>query len=643
MKILIKSFLFLLLLTQCSSPDSSSTEKFSKDHPVYYFELGKQKERLLKERLYYLTEAEQRAIALNLDSIVIKSLSLKAYLYKKENYLDSVLPVAKKMLTYAIKAKDSASIGKAYFKIGENFLNKNINDSAFYYLDKSKYVYTQIKDSSEAGKKLDRMARILIYDGNYNLGESLLVEALEYLEPIKDSVGLTSVYLNLAIDYRKQKNYNQAKIYINKAYEYSTSAKAKKILENTELLILRENEEFGQVIKRYSALIKDKNIAKNKKEYARVLDNFAYTKWLADSNVDVERELLESLRLRDSLKNASGLIASNEHLMFFYSQKDSVKAIDYAKKLYKLTVEQNNIEDRLDAIEYLRKHSPNETIKYTNLELQLKDSLFNEQKLSGSRYAAMIYDNNKLEKALITEKKNKELIDQKRITQNTIYSGIGIFTILCSIFLFFYLQTKHKKEKVLERHTTEKRLSKKLHDEVGNDVFYLMSQLQNENNLSKNSTGTSIISGLDAVYHKVRDFSRNHTIEIGPEYGDELLSLLNSYGNEHIKVFTNTLKDDFWTSVADYKKVELYWVLKELLTNMKKHSQATIVSVGITKEKKNIIVKYTDNGIGTDLNAVQKRKNGLYNVENRIKDMKGTITFETKPQKGFKSIIEFAP
>ncbi|WP_109853314.1 tetratricopeptide repeat-containing sensor histidine kinase [Aquimarina sp. AU58] len=644
MKAFIKTILFLLLCIRCSSPAPSNTEELPNDHPFRYFELGKEK-RSLKERLCYLTEAEKKATILGLDSIVIKSLSFKAYLfkenrYKDERYLDSVLPVSKKMLKAAIKAKDSANIGKAYFKIGENFLNKNINDSAFYYFDKSKYIYASIKDSSQTGKKIDRMARILIDDSNYNLAESLLVEALEYLEPIKDSVSLTSVYLNLAIKYKEQANYNKAKSFINKAYEYSCSPKANKVIKNTELLILQKNGDFDALIKKYSKLINDKDIINNKKEYARILDNFTYTKWLAGYNENIESKLQESLHIRDSLQDVSGLIASYEHLMRFYSKKNASKATLYAKKLFKLTVAQNNLTDRLDAIEYLKTSLPNESMQYTRLELELKDSLLNAQKLSGYQYAAMIYDTNNLEKKLFKEQKEKELVNQKRITQNIIYGGSGLLILISSIFLLFYLQTKHRKEKIQERHSTEKRISKKIHDEVGNDIFYLATQLQQDPDFTTDPDKLKILKGFDSVYHKVRDISRDHTVETGEEYGDEVLSLLNSYGSQTTKVITNTVDVDFWSSVSAYKKGELYWVLKELLTNMKKHSKASFVSVQFLKEKQHLVVTYVDNGIGiNDTHLISK--NGLRNVENRMKDIKGTITFESEPKQGFKAKIVF--
>jgi signal transduction histidine kinase len=54
----------------------------------------------------------------------------------------------------------------------------------------------------------------------------------------------------------------------------------------------------------------------------------------------------------------------------------------------------------------------------------------------------------------------------------------------------------------------------------------------------------------------------------------------------------------------------------------------------------NIYVEYTDNGKGATIEKLNS-KNGLQNVENRILAIKGTITFDTKSGKGFKSSILF--
>lgn len=89
-----------------------------------------------------------------------------------------------------------------------------------------------------------------------------------------------------------------------------------------------------------------------------------------------------------------------------------------------------------------------------------------------------------------------------------------------------------------------------------------------------------------------------------------------------------------WEKLSVNKKQVLYRVLQELMTNMKKHSQANLVAINFQHNKK-LIVSYKDNGKGTML----KKGTGLNHTENRMASIKGSITFETAPLKGFKAII----
>ena len=641
MKTCITVLLFSLLVFSCTT-SSLEQSYINQDHPYTYIEFAKNRECSFNERIAYLNKAEQEGKKKKNDSVILIALSYKAFLFKEQKLQDSVIITSKKMLDYAQKSQDSNQIGRAFFKIAEYFRNKNKNDSAFYYLNESKTIFEKIGDTIEAAKKNNIMGRILADDGNYSVGENLLTTALEYAKKSKDSMTISGIYQNLSIIYRERLNYDTATKYIEKALSFSQSSKHKATLNNSKFLILQGAKKYDQVIPYYKELIDSKPILSSRQEYARVLDNLAYTKWLAGYTENIEKELNEAMAIRDSLQDSSGLIASYNHLMKYYSISDPQLADKYGKKLYQLSVEQNNISDRLDALEYLRKTSNTNNHKYALLELKLKDSLLTARKLLGSNYASLIYSSKESEKKYLEEKKEKILINQKRIYQNVVYGGTSLIILITSIFIYFFIRGRYQKEKIKAIHNTEKRLSKKLHDEVGNDVFYLMSQLINETETSPNANKNNVIQGLDAVYHKVRDFSRDNTVETGPEYEYELRSLLNSYGNDKTRIITNKLENDFWSVVSDYKKTELYWILKELLTNMKKHSEATIVSINITKEKKTIIVKYADNGKGTDLSKLSQKMNGLNNVINRIKDIKGTITFDTIPNKGFKSVIKFS-
>ena len=67
---------------------------------------------------------------------------------------------------------------------------------------------------------------------------------------------------------------------------------------------------------------------------------------------------------------------------------------------------------------------------------------------------------------------------------------------------------------------------------------------------------------------------------------------------------------------------------------MKKHSQANLVVIKFESDPKSILISYTDNGKGGEKTTMVK--NGLQYMENRIQAVKGTIDFDTEPDKGFK-------
>ena len=76
------------------------------------------------------------------------------------------------------------------------------------------------------------------------------------------------------------------------------------------------------------------------------------------------------------------------------------------------------------------------------------------------------------------------------------------------------------------------------------------------------------------------------------------------------------------------------------MVNMKKHSKAKLVAISFKKDRNQYFINYSDNGIGLEFDTLST-KNGLKNVETRIKSINGTITFETSLNNGFKAFISF--
>ena len=111
--------------------------------------------------------------------------------------------------------------------------------------------------------------------------------------------------------------------------------------------------------------------------------------------------------------------------------------------------------------------------------------------------------------------------------------------------------------------------------------------------------------------------------------------MMTDFNTHQVNVIANGLDAINWSTLDSNVKIILYRVIQELLVNMKKYSQCSLVLLTFNLKEKKLQIDYMDNGIGATENQL-KSKNGLQNVENRILAVKGNISFDTSPNKGFK-------
>jgi signal transduction histidine kinase len=316
---------------------------------------------------------------------------------------------------------------------------------------------------------------------------------------------------------------------------------------------------------------------------------------------------------------------------YFTDRNDKVKAKVYSNNAYDISVKTNNKLDRIKALSYIVELNNGERIieyKY------LIDSIASAKQKNENKFSYIKYNYNKKEKEA-QEIKIKyiqsELKAAKEKSNKIVSQFIGIFLLLISIFSYFILKSKHKKDKIQQVYITETRISKKVHDELANDVYQVISKLQGNLNVKD-----EILDDLENLYARARDISKeNGTLDVNDHYEVLLNDLLLSYKNNHVNIITRGIPKIDWNSIDPLKKITLYRVLQELMVNMKKHSQATNVALTFNESNNKINVTYTDNGKGCKI----KKGTGLLNMENRIKSIKGTIIFESEINKGFKAKI----
>lgn len=503
----------------------------------------------------------------------------------------------------SIKSKKSGDLAKSYL-----------------YFKKLKEINLNQKDLKNAVYDLSMMAKIQKDLALYSESEKTSVEALELLDKLPEDSSVINykigIYNNLGIVYRKIGDYDKSIELYNKIKALNTNPKNNVTIINNIGNVYNEQKKYNLALKTYKEAYKKSLLIKDKKLIARILSNLGRVQSKLN-NPESIINLQNALRIRDSLNYLSGVNTSYDHLTEYYKdQNETEMALIYANKTLELAKSRNNIEYQEVALSNLIELNEfPSSAKY----IILKDSIQNSKQLSKDNFTFYKYQfqeqESKLEVSLLK-------------TQRTLIA-LSLISII-SILVYYLQRNKHKKGKLEQVLITETRISKKIHDVVANDIYQVMTKIQSDNTQKE-----TVLDDLENIYIKTRDISKeNSSINVNDDFEKVLNDLLLSYKSDTVTIITRNSSKINWKSVAEIKKVTIYRVLQELMTNMKKHSKASIVVLVFSNNKK-LIINYKDNGIGCELN----KNTGLQNVENRINSIQGLITFETEINNGFRSII----
>ena len=505
-----------------------------------------------------------------------------------------------------------------------NYISGNY-DSAYIYFNNAKTISNKL-DIENRIYILLYLAEIDKIKSDFDGVEERVTEALKISKNSKFNINL---YNLLAIAYEEKKDYKLAIEIYNLLLQNSKNEVYRSIIKNNIAVVYLEQKKYFEAIKILKPLLLNDSLKKNRKEYARVTDNlgFAYFK---NNNDSLAKKYLEtSLKIRDSINDDSDKIATYIHLSRFYKKSNPSLAKEFAEKALLFATNVDNPDDQLESLDILIKNPTNkEAIQHFEQFSSINDSITTARQIAKNQYTNVKYNYK-----ITTEKNEKLKIEKELITY--IFIGFGIIAIL----IYFLIISKNKREKLKIAYNTETRISKKLHDELANDVFNTMTFIDTQD-LQNPTNKESILQGLDSIYNKARNISKQTSeVKTGKEFGVHLNQLLMSYNSKQVGVIVkgSTLID--WKKIKDNKQIEVHRTLSELLVNMKKHSQANLVIISFETLEKTIKIEYSDNGKGFEKEKIIK--NGLQNVENRIHAIKGSITFDSETNKGLKINIEF--
>ncbi|WP_038525920.1 tetratricopeptide repeat-containing sensor histidine kinase [Formosa agariphila] len=422
----------------------------------------------------------------------------------------------------------------------------------------------------------------------------------------------------------KRLDYNNAIRYYNLASALAKDQEYLNIIQNNKALIYVKQKKFELAEQEFKAVYENSLGLDDEFQTNKALNNLGFVQSKLNKPEGLTN-MLKALELKKALNNSTGLYWSYSNLSEYYSeQKDLKQAKYYADKSYEMA---KLINSPILIKQALAKLIAINGDEYAQDYLIISDSLSVIQQLQENKYAKVKYDYSQNEKVT----KEMELITEREKRWKITYLSLGVILVLMSGVFSIFQKLKYGKERTQQVYSTEKRISKKIHDEVANDLHLVLNKLELVPNINE-----GIIDDLDRIYMRTRDISKeNGNLDVKSDFYELLNDLLQGYKTSEVNIITRTVSEINWDKVESYKKITVFRVIQELLVNMKKHSNASVVAFKFSRVKKKIEINYSDNGVGCEIN----KGSGLQNMETRIKSTNGTINFDTKPNKGFKAKI----
>ncbi|WPO91190.1 sensor histidine kinase [Chryseobacterium sp. HR92] len=522
----------------------------------------------------------------------------------------------------AVAIKQNLFYDKAY-----ELHTKGKTDSAYVYYDQAEDVFRLHKDSTGMGKCIVNKAIILTDKGDYFAGQELSLKAQQYFDKNnKDQYSyICANYNNLAIASNNTKDFPNAIKYYDLAIKYADSQENKLTYQKNKANTYKDEKKYQEAITIYESILPQiKNT--NKKLYARLLSNFENVKSLDNPLYNPEPQLLHAIEIEKEIDDKWAQNAGYAHLSDYYTHNDKKKALIYAEKMYQIAREIRSPADRLEALQKLILLDSEKSAENFQTYLSLNDSIQREKDKSDSKFAFIRFDVEKI-KRQNAEKDNS-------ILKLLIGVATLIVVIIFTVIGYRRRQLKLKQEKEIEVKNTQLRISKKVHDVVANGIYQVMTKIENQEDFDRDKA----LDELEFVYEKSRDISYDKIGE-EKEFSKVISELIASFNSETVKTFTAGNSPAIWEAISATVKDEVHQMIRELMVNMKKHSHASHVAVKFEKINNLVEIQYKDNGIGISGDLIYK--NGLRNTASRIEAINGTITFDTKIEKGLKVNLSF--
>lgn len=400
---------------------------------------------------------------------------------------DTLFNLAETLNEWANEIDDSLSLARSYQFFGMYYFNKGEFKSTIDNYHKALELFKKVKGKRHIPHSYNNLAQVYLLEGKYAEAIEYVFKSLKISEELNQTSLIIQNYLSLSSTYQKLQEFENSKFYLNKALDLSISSKDSILtlvvyggIAGNHILL----EEFEQAEAVLHRAIQFNELVKSKIDEAYLFLNMGenYQAWSEKTlNSSVEeahtlmihgldyfkksQEVFEAIGFKPGLLKAVlgkgnmyyllGRLAKKENQtneaqsMFIKATKLFESTFDKVKRSNELADMENTSKALFSLYKELGDDS--KALKYHELYISLKDSIFNKEEQS--KIFKQEYDYAYQKKALkdslefVKEREVAQLkIDNQEVTLNLqryLLSGGSIILILLAVLsLVFFLSRK---------------------------------------------------------------------------------------------------------------------------------------------------------------------------------------------------------
>lgn len=229
----------------------------------------------------------------------------------------------------------------------------------------------------------------------------------------------------------------------------------------------------------------------------------------------------------------------------------------------------------------------------------------------------------------------RDKIAQKQITLSFGYDSLTycsslllLISVLCLVFKSIKQKTQLKNIQL--RNEEQQKISRNLHDGVAQDLAALKFYLKQEN---KEKSDFYASQALNEIRYLIGALH----IDLSKGFEEIIHQMLETFESNY-KIQTKLfVASHYMSKLPQTVQIEIIRILQEALSNIARHAKATAVSVKFTDVAQDFKMTISDNGIGFNLEDVEKlnqtdskKHYGVQNIIDRINALGGGVEFINK-------------